>query len=289
MKRTLLMLCLLSCFCGRALAADEEKKIYIDPKVAQSIIEQHFSHMTSKYLEPVNNLNDADLLINTVDAYNKMLKQNDGFASVPGLYEVCRTAFNRWPARYAKGDTVAARKETFRNKCLEFVTDLLSVQERNVSEISSGCPYEVSKVGGSQTKIQYKLPNNSGFIRSGGSIAWRFFNPGNLRGSDLQCTTLRTKPNGNFAVFPNAEAGKQALHDLLSNNPGYRNLTVKNAIYKYAPPSQNNTSRYINNLRNAGINVDATLSSLTDAQMRQLEDAIMTIEGWNMSGTETRF
>ena len=53
------------------------------------------------------------------------------------------------------------------------------------------------------------MSDKTGFIRSGGSIAWRFFNPGNLRGSDLQCTTIKTKPNGNFAVFPDAETGKQ--------------------------------------------------------------------------------
>lgn len=110
-----------------------------------------------------------------------------------------------------------------------------------------------------------------------------------MRGSKLQCTSIKTKPNGVFAVFPNAEVGKQALHELLSQNPEYRNLTVKSAIYKYAPPSENNSRVYLENLRKAGVNTNARLSDLTDAEFTKLENAIMKIEGWNQHGTETKF
>ena len=259
---------------------------FIAPDVAQKAIEKHFAHMATRYLDGApKELDDSAILLNVVNAYNNMLKQTGGFVSVVGINNLCKVAFVDYE-KYAKGETTEKRRLAFVNKCMAFTTDLLSEDQE---KLDTKCPYIISKVGGSQTKIKYELSDKTGFIRSGGSIAWRFFNPGNLRGSDLQCTTIKTKPNGNFAVFPDAETGKQALYNLLSTNSGYRNLTVEKAIYKYAPPSQNNTRGYVNKLRNAGINIQAKLSDLTDAELRQLQEMIMTIEGWHKTGTETKF
>ncbi len=288
MKRSFLIFSILISFCCCGVArADGTEKIYIDPKVAQKVIEKHFSHVISEYFrESKTNLDDKSVLVNVIDAYNRMLKLNNGLASVDGIVGVCETAFSEFYLMYDKDTTIADRVKLFNKKCVDFAADLLAEES---GFTGSDCPYRVTKVNGSQATIKYELPDNSGFIRSGGSIAWRFFNPGNLRGSDLQCTTIRTKTNGNFAVFPDAKTGRLALHKLLSENSSYRDLTVRKAIYKYAPPSQNNTVGYINKLRNAGINVDAKLSSLSDSEMTQLEEMIMTIEGWKVSGTETRF
>lgn len=274
------------CYCG-TVRADGSKKIYIDPKVAQKVIEKHFSHVISEYFrESKTNLDDKSVLVNVIDAYNRMLKLNNGLASVDGIVGVCETAFSEFYLMYDKDTTIADRVKLFNKKCVDFAADLLAEESEFTG---SDCPYRVTKVNGSQATIKYTLPNNSGFIRSGGSIAWRFLNPGNLRGSDLQCTTIRTKPNGNFAVFTDAETGQLALHKLLTENSSYRDLTVQKAIYKYAPPSQNNTVDYINKLKNAGINVNAKLSSLSDSEMKKLEEMIMVIEGWKVSGTETHF
>ena len=289
MKRLFLMFSvLISFYCCGVARADGTEKIYIDPKVAQQAIEKHFSNVVTKYFVAENtDLDDNAVLTNVVDAYNDMLRRNNGLASVVGIVDVCKAAFSGLYPSYTKGDTIAKRMELFDKECADFAEDLLSEEQEQTT--IADCPYSVSKVNGSQTKIKYELPDNSGFIRSGGSIAWRFFNPGNLRGSDLQCTTIRTKPNGNFAVFPNAEAGQLALHKLLTENSSYRDLTVRKAVYKYAPPSQNNTVGYINKLKNAGVNVNAKLSDLTDEQMLQLEEMIMIIEGWRNAGTETHF
>lgn len=273
-------------FCTTARASDTDK-IYVDPKVAQATIEKHFSHMVSGYFKTSQaDIDDTTVLLRVVDSYNNMLKKNDGFVSVNGVVDVCVSAFVGY-YKYSKGNVADLKEKDFKDKCLAFVKDLMFGESgRNAG---SNCKYDVVKVDGSQSKIKYTLPDNSGFIRSGGSIAWRFFNPGNLRGSDLQCTTIRTSPNGSFAVFPDAETGEKALYNLLSSNPSYRNLTVKNAIYKYAPPSQNNTKGYVNKLKNSGINVDAKLSDLTEEELRHLQEMIMTIEGWKVAGTETFF
>ena len=284
MKRLFLIFSvLISFYCCGVARADGIDKIYVDPKIAEKAIQKHFSHMVTQYLSTeTTTLDDDTVLSNVLDAYNYMLKRNDGFVSVEGIVNVCRTAFSEFYFAYNKDSTIADRMKIIDKKCTDFVNDL-------IAEESEGCIYTVSKVNGSQAKIKYTLPDNTGFIRANGSIAWRFFNPGNLRSSDLQCTTIRTKPNGNFAVFQNAETGLLALHKLLTENSTYRDLTVQKAIYKYAPPKENNTTRYINNLRNAGINVNARLSDLTDVEMKELEEMIITIEGWRKTGTETHF
>ena len=290
MKRLLLIFPVMLSFCccnaGYAAGAAGKEKIYTDPKIAQKVIEKHFSHVVTEYLAGTETtLDDRAVLLNVVDAYNIMLRMNDGFTTVDGVVSVCKTAFSDLYLMYNKDTTIADRMKIIDKKCYDFVKDLVY----ETSGGASDCPYTVTKVDGSQAKIKYTLPNNSGFIRSGGSIAWRFFNPGNLRGSDLQCTTIRTKGNGNFAVFPNGETGRLALHKLLFESTSYRDLSVRKAIYKYAPPSQNNTVGYINKLRKGGINVESKLSSLTDPQKELLKDMIMTIEGWGKTGTETRF
>lgn len=283
MKRLFLIFCVLISFgyCADA-RSDGSEKIYVDPKVAQTVIEKHFSHMISGYFKASQeDIDDSTVLLRVMDTYNDMLKKNEGLVSVDGVVDVCMSAFVDY-YKYIKGTEL--KEQDFKDKCLAFVKDLMSVDGEYTN-----CPYVVTKVNGSQTKIKYTLPDNSGFVRSGGSIAWRFFNPGNLRGSDLQCTTIRTNPNGSFAVFPDAETGERALYNLLSSNPSYRDLTVQKAIYKYAPPSGNNTAAYVNKLRNAGINVNAKLSDLTEEELRHLQEMIMTIEGWKKTGTETTF
>lgn len=47
-----------------------------------------------------------------------------------------------------------------------------------------------------------------------------------------------------FAHFPTPEVGFAALHALLSG-PTYSGLTIEDAIDRYAPPSENQTSSYV--------------------------------------------
>ena len=288
MKRLFLIFCMfVGLGCCMTARADGTDRVYVDPSVAKTVIEKHFSHMVSGYFQTnQEDIDDSTVFLGVISAYNNMLKENDGFVSVSGIVDVCMTAFVDY-AEYIKVDISGVKDQYFKDKCLAFVKDLVYGESEQQDEPT--CPYTITKVNGSQSKIKYTLPDNSGFIRAGGSLAWRFFNPGNLRGSDLQCTKIRTKTNGSFAVFPDAETGMLALHKLLFESPRYRNLTVRKAIYKYAPPSQNNTTRYINKLKNAGVNVDSKLSDLSGEQQELLEEMIMTIEGWKVSGTETHF
>lgn len=76
----------------------------------------------------------------------------------------------------------------------------------------------------------------------------RNLNPGNLNMADWlkpYGASLETgTPSPRFARFPTADLGFSALHDLLAG-PHYANLTIEEAINRYAPPDENNTVDYV--------------------------------------------
>ena len=86
-------------------------------------------------------------------------------------------------------------------------------------------------------------------LNNPGDIEWGVF--ARMNGA----TSLET-PKGDeparFAYFPTPEAGFAALHALLGG-PSYADLTIEEAINKYAPPSENNTANYVEQVcRNVG-------------------------------------
>lgn len=106
------------------------------------------------------------------------------------------------------------------------------------------------------------------FVKVGGSLAWRANNPGNLRDAP---TKIATAPGaeGTFAVFATMADGRAAQRTLYLAK--YGKMTVRNAIAKLTPPSENNTARYIKNLESQGIKVDETVESQIDNLMRAVE------------------
>lgn len=92
-----------------------------------------------------------------------------------------------------------------------------------------------------------------------GTIATRNNNPGNLRYSPLQSGSEQTV-NGTFASFSSPEVGWQALQDYIAANSG---LSLRDFIYKYAPPTENNTSGYLSYLSGQlGLGVDSPIGDL---------------------------
>jgi hypothetical protein len=75
--------------------------------------------------------------------------------------------------------------------------------------------------------------NNPGAVR-----------PGNSEADKYAIGVVDTK-TGPFLAFMNPEQGFNALKAVLK---GYRNTTIKDMIYRYAPPVENNTDDYINNI-----------------------------------------
>jgi hypothetical protein len=86
-----------------------------------------------------------------------------------------------------------------------------------------------------------------------GSRATRNNNPGNLDmepwlagfGARLE-TPISAKEEPRFAQFPDANSGWAAVKELLIRS--YVGLTVSRALNKWAPPTENQTNSYIDNV-----------------------------------------
>jgi hypothetical protein len=76
------------------------------------------------------------------------------------------------------------------------------------------------------------------WLRSGGSICWRFNNPGNLRPSVNIKTAIGIgeSKSGEFLIFPDYETGRAEETALLRRK--YNNKSIASAMYIYAPPVQ---------------------------------------------------
>lgn len=94
-----------------------------------------------------------------------------------------------------------------------------------------------------------------------GSIAQRNNNPGNLR-SGLNQVGSENTASGTFATFATPADGWAALQAQIDRQAG-QGQTLRDFIYQYAPPSENNTSSYLNNLVSSlGVSADSSLSDL---------------------------
>ena len=98
--------------------------------------------------------------------------------------------------------------------------------------------YEGAKDGERRVTV-YEAANGEKEFKIGGSPAWRNNNPGNIRPSRFNKEQIGEA--WGFAVFDDEEAGLRAMRDLLGR-PMYARLTLEQAIFKYAPPSDSNPS-----------------------------------------------
>jgi hypothetical protein len=71
-------------------------------------------------------------------------------------------------------------------------------------------------------------------------------NPGDICYGRFAIAHGATGTDGRFAIFPDAQTGFNAMSALLEAS--YLGMTVSRAIYRYAPPTENDTDRYIRNV-----------------------------------------
>lgn len=110
-------------------------------------------------------------------------------------------------------------------------------------------------LGAAQTLAEY-IARMEGY-QVAGSLAQRNNNPGNLRAGAGQVGTA----NG-FAVFATPEAGWAALDRQIALDAG-RGLTLQQFIYKYAPPSENNSAAYLDFVaKNLGVSPSTPLAQV---------------------------
>ncbi|QRM45218.1 conjugal transfer protein [Rhizobium sp. BG4] len=117
-------------------------------------------------------------------------------------------------------------------------------------------------------------------IREGGSRSWRNCNPGNIRKGDFSLNAGAIGDDGSFAIFPDEQTGTAAIIALLKTSK-YINLTLRDAVFRYAPPSENNSAAYAAALaERTGIPLDTPLSTLKADEFRKFARRIQEIEGW---------
>ena len=134
--------------------------------------------------------------------------------------------------------------------------------------------YGVKIVVGHKT-VKYIYQDGTMEIRQGGTLPWRNKNPGAISKSDM-ASGMANK----FAVFASEEVGFDALRALLRGE-NYRNLTLKSAIFKYAPPHENNTTKYQADIKRlTGVDLNKKLCDLNEEEFERVVKTIKQIEGW---------
>ena len=168
-------------------------------------------------------------------------------------------------------DSVPTKPESITT--YEFIEKLSILQPRTVGAIRT------------ESGVCYTFDDGMIIERRGGTIAWRNNNPGCIRYSETSIKMGAIGKANNFAIFPDEATGMRAIKTLLSSD-SYCNLSIVDAIHKYAPPHENDTEHYIQSLcRSVGVSQDTKLCDLNDDQMDKVVKAIRKIEGW-VVGTE---
>ncbi|WP_246791819.1 TIGR02594 family protein [Burkholderia perseverans] len=131
--------------------------------------------------------------------------------------------------------------------------------------------------------VQYVADNGDILLRSGGTIAWRFNNPGNLRPKSKYVLTsigVGNTASGDFFIFPDYDTGRAEKKALLRRK--YNDMSISDAMQVYAPPSENNTEAYIQAICNGtGFARTRVLNTMSDADLDSMMNVMEKHEGYN--------
>ena len=130
--------------------------------------------------------------------------------------------------------------------------------------------------------VEYIADNGDRLLRSGGTIAWRFNNPGNLRPGPkykLHIGQGKTR-SGSFLIFPTPDAGRQEKRALLLRK--YGDNSIADMLHIYAPPKENDTEGYIQHVcKKTGFERHQVIRKLTDDGLNSLMKAMEEREGYH--------
>lgn len=149
--------------------------------------------------------------------------------------------------------------------------------------------------------VDYVGDDGTHLLRTGGTIAWRFNNPGNIRpprkGKQLIMGAIgvgKTKKNASFLIFKSYAEGrlqkKQLLRRAYNDRTIYTMLTgIPNPdepgtlMKGYAPATDNNDPlRYANAIsKHTGLPITTRLSDISDAKLEEVLDAMEKFEGFH--------
>lgn len=158
--------------------------------------------------------------------------------------------------------------------------------------------YLSAKYDADTLTCDYAAGDGSHLLRTGGTAAWRFNNPGNLRpgrkGKALYGAigVAKTKTNNSFLIFSSYAEGRKQKKALLRRKYNQRTIYTMlagvddgqgNMIEGYAPASdKNNPATYAAAIsKHTGMSTDTVLSTMTDAQLESMLDAMEEKEGYH--------
>lgn len=148
----------------------------------------------------------------------------------------------------------------------------IEMKQRNIR------PYVIG-ANAERNNVVYTYSDSTQIRHSGGTIAWRQNNPGNLRNSPIARAAGAIGVAHGFAIFPDYDTGRGAISQLLLSDR-YRDLTVLSAMFKYAPPVENDTKSYQRNIvRLAGVQGNRRIRDLDTDELERVIDAICVLEG----------
>lgn len=128
--------------------------------------------------------------------------------------------------------------------------------------------------------VTYKIGDKEE-TRTGGSLSWRLNNPGMIYFGPFAQAAGAIGSDGKHAIFPSYETGRNAVEKLLfeSADRGYKNLSLENALKRYAPKNEGfNTDFYINSIKETNLSLTKVLSDFTDAERDTLLNHLQKIE-----------
>ena len=115
------------------------------------------------------------------------------------------------------------------------------------------------------------------------SRSYRNNNPGNLEFGPFAKSMGATGSDGRFAIFPDYKTGRNAQEKLLFEGKNYKDLTLGQAIGRWAPGSENNVPAY---LKAMGGDNGMRMSEYSPEQRTKLLDAMQKHEGWSAGGVD---
>ena len=162
--------------------------------------------------------------------------------------------------------------------------------ETNTTNTTSIQSPRFESVEYTKNSTTYITADGEKIVRSGGSVAWRNNNPGNLKATTSSFTMNNGAIGsaGQWAVFPDEQTGLKAITKLLRTKR-YNNLSISAAIHRYAPFSDNNNPiAYSNRISKlTGLSSDLIIDDLSDDDLIKVARAIQVVEGW-IPGTEQK-
>ena len=167
-------------------------------------------------------------------------------------------SMDRWRAPAARGQLHAVAPDKLD------ITGLIVAG----GELSNATVVQINKAAKQTPSRWRRFIAYAKIVKVGGSLAWRANNPGNLRDASTKLGSVAGAV-GHFAVFESLDVGRTAQKYLYLTK--YSAMTVRQAIDKLTPPSENDTTQYLANLKRAGVDIVKDVPSQIDSLMTAIE------------------